>query len=162
MDKKVAENAVRGFSAMTNANDGRSVLFPVNAIGKILRHKGFDFSRIINDLPDLYKTSLLGWSEPEILKKGHKEHSNIRGYHHYVNKFTDGNGEYYIRFVVNEVNTKPGRTARNLIHSAAVSDSTTYKKGDHLLRIRVIDPGEASPSPFVDRKLQVFFDPSKG
>jgi len=147
---------------MTNANDGRNVLFPVNAVGKILGHKGFDFSRIINDFPNLYKTSLLGWSESEILKDGHKAHPNIKRYYHYINKFTDGYGEYYIRFTIAEMNTKSGGTVRNLIHSAAVSDTAKYKKSGRSQHDRVIDPGEASLPPFVDRKLKAFFDPSKG
>jgi len=158
--KKAAENIARNFSAMTNVNDGRTAILPMESIGKILRHKEFDFSRIIKDIPELYTTSLLGWSEPEILKDGHKAHSNIKEYHQYVNKFTDGDSVYYIRFTVNEEWAKPKRTARNLIHSAAVSDITVYKKGDHSRHIQLLNLGEASPSPFVDRKLQEFFDQS--
>lgn len=181
MDKKAAENAVRAFGGMTNVNDGRTVTLPLAAVGKILRHKGFDFSRIIKDIPELYKTSLFGWSEVEDLKPGHKEHVNIKVFHQYVNKFTNGDGKYYIRFTVREEKGRPPQSGRSLIHSAAVSDITIYKKGGHSQRIWGIDPGEASPPPFnnggsqriwgidpgatspssfVDRKLQEFFDRS--
>jgi len=159
IDKKAAENAVRNFSSitMTNVNDGRTALFPIGTVGKILRHMGFDLSRIIKNIPELYKTSLLGWSEPEILKDGHKAHSNIKEYHHYVNKFTDGDNEYYVRFTVSETKGYFYDVGRNTIHSAAVSGTETYKKGADPQRIRLKVPGEASTTPIVDRKLQEFF-----
>jgi hypothetical protein len=157
MGQKAAEETVKAFPPMTNINDGRKARLPVKTIGKILRHRGFDLSRIIKNIPELYETSLWGWPEPEILKPGHKIHTNIKTYHHYINKFTDGDGEYYIRFTVNEENTRPGIANRNFIHSAAVSDIAIYKKSDGSQRDWLKVPGEASPSPFVDRKLQEFF-----
>ena len=156
-DKKTAENIARAFSPITNVNDGRTAIFPIETVGKILHHKGFDFSRIIEDIPYLYETSVLGWSEPEIPKAGHKAHPNIKEYHHYVNKFTDGANEYYIRFTVSEEKTRPGRAGRNLVHSAAISNIAVYKKSDRSQHGRVTFPGEASRPPFVDRKLQEFF-----
>jgi len=156
--KKAAEDVVRGFPAMVNRNDGRGVRFPVDTIGKILRHRGFDLSLIVKSVPELYETSLRGWSEPEIPKPRHKVHVNTKEYHHYVNKFFDGGCEYYIRFTVNEEITKHGKDARNFIHSVAVSDVAIYKKGDGSQRYRLLVPGEVSPPPFVDRKLQEFFD----
>ena len=156
-DKKTAENMVRAFSLITNVNDGRSALFPIETVGKILRHKGFDFSRIIGDIPYLYETSVLGWSETEMPKAGHKAHPNVKGYHHYVNKFTDGANEYYIRFTVHEEKARPGRTGRNFVHSAAISNVAVYKKSGDSRHDRVTFPGEASRPPFVDRRLEQFF-----
>jgi hypothetical protein len=158
MDKKAAENVARGFSVMTNIDDGRKAVLPIETVGKILRNRGFDTSRIINAISELYETSLLGWSEPEILKFGHKAHSNIKEYHQYINKFTDGDNEYYIRFTVHEENARPNKTGRNILHATAISDIATYKKGDHPQHDQVHLLGEAGPSPFVDRKLQEFFD----
>jgi len=158
MDKKAAEKVVRTFGEMINVNDGRIVTLPIAAVGKILRHKGFDFSRIINDIPDLYKTSLFGWPESEDLKPGHKEHNNIEAFHNYMNKFKVGNDEYYIRFTVREGKANYPKVGRNFIHSTAVSDVTIYKKDDGSQRIWGIYPGATSPSSFVDRKLQEFFD----
>ena len=177
IDKKTAEGIARKFSTMTNINDGRKTLLPIGTVGKILRHSGFNLSRIIKDIPELYETSLLGWSESEILKDGHKAHSNIKEYRHYVNKFTDGNGEYYVRFTVSETKGYSSETRQNTIHSVAVSGIALYNKGDRSQHDRIIDPGEASPSPtddsqrirlevpggarstsFVDRKLQEFFE----
>jgi Fic family protein len=51
------------------------------------------------------------------------------------------------------------KIGRNIIHSSAISDATIYnKKGDYSQRIRVINPGETSLSPFVDGKLQDFLE----
>ncbi|MDR2694747.1 MAG: hypothetical protein LBB74_11145 [Chitinispirillales bacterium] len=127
MDKKAAEVAVRVFGEMKNDNDGRRAILPVDSVGKILRHRGYELSRIIKSIPELYKTSLFGWSERENVRPGHKEHPNIKEYHNYINKFTDGDGEYYIRFTVNEETAKPNRVGRNIVHSAAVSDITLRK-----------------------------------
>ncbi|MDR1318116.1 MAG: hypothetical protein LBJ90_00700, partial [Treponema sp.] len=157
INQKAAEDIARSFKALKNV-DGRIAELPVNTIGKLFGHKNYDFSRIIESIPGLYETAVLGWSEPEIMKEGHKPHPNIKAYHHYLNKFTDGSGEYFIRITVNEEKAKPGKTGKNLVHSAAISDIAIYKKGDHSQRIRVISPGEASPSPFIDSKLVQFFE----
>jgi hypothetical protein len=158
MDKKTAETIARNFSTMTNVNDGRKALLPIGTVGKILRHSGFDLSRIIKNIPELYETSLFGWSELEIPKEGHKTHSNIKEYHHYVNKFTDGDREYYVRFTVTEMKGYSDESRQNIIHSAAVSDIAIYKKGADSQRIRLEVPGGASSTPFADRKLQELFD----
>ena len=62
-----------------------------------------------------------------------------------------------IRFTVNEENTKPGKAARNIIHSSAISKVSIYKNGNNPQRIRDINPGEAEPLPFIDKRLQHFF-----
>jgi len=161
IDQKTAENMAGSFGIIANENDGRIVEIPINTIGKILRHKSYDYSRIINSLPLLFKTSILGWSENEIPKEGHKKHPNIKKYHHYINKFTDGDGEYYIRFTVNEANVKAGKTGKNLIHSVAISDIAIYEKGDGSDRFRLRRPGVKNASPFTDIKLIHFFNSVK-
>jgi len=85
-----------------------------NFIGKIINHKGYDISRIINFIPFLYETSLLGWSEPEIQRKEHKYHPNIKAYHNYINKFSDRNGEYFIRFTIREEKAKKNKNRKKL------------------------------------------------
>jgi len=103
----------------------------------------------------------LGWSEPEIQREGHKTHPNIKAYHHYINKFTDGTDEYFIRFTLYEEKAKFGRSGKNIIHSTAISNITVYKNGDGSQRIRVMYPGEASSSPFLDLRLVEFFNSVK-
>ncbi|MDR1277415.1 MAG: hypothetical protein LBK02_01545, partial [Treponema sp.] len=158
INKKEVEIKSEKFGLLENIHDERIAEFPIGSIGKIINNKGFDVSRIIDDLPKLYKESLLAWSEPEIKKEGHKFHPNISEYHQYVNKFTDGTDEYFIRFTITETKAKTKSARKNLIHSTAISDVSIYKNGDDSQRIRGINPGEAKTSPFIDLKLQQFFD----
>jgi len=158
-DKKTAENIARAHPAITNINDGRTACIPVATVGKMLGHRGFDISRIIRDIPRFYETSIRAWSEPEILRDGHKPHNNIKEYHHYINKFTDGIDEYYIRFTIPETKAEKGEIkGNNCIHSVAISDIAIYKKGDDSQHGRLMYPDGAKSSPFVDKRLQEFFD----
>jgi hypothetical protein len=161
MSQKAAEDYVRRLSPICNDKDGRIVEIPVNTIGKIYRHKGYDISRIIGYIPELYKTSIFLWSEPVMSKKGHKWHWNIKEYHHYCNKFFDGIDEYIIRITIFNLKAKAGKKGKNFIHSTAISN-VFYKNGDGSLdRVRVIDPGVSNPSPFIDIKLMHFLDSVK-
>ncbi|MCL2802125.1 MAG: hypothetical protein FWD28_10240 [Treponema sp.] len=161
LNQKEAENIVRSFSPIKNLNDERIAEIPVSTVGKIIKHKGYDVSRIINYIPALYETSLLGWSEPEVHQKGHKYHPNIKEYHHYINKFNDGIGEYFIRFTLSEEKAKKVKIGKNYIHSTFISSVTIYKNGDGSQRIRENSPGEASSPPFYDLRLINFFNSVK-
>ncbi|MDR2800771.1 MAG: hypothetical protein LBB52_05830 [Desulfovibrio sp.] len=79
---------------------------------------------------------------------------------HYVNKFSDGTGgEYYIRFTVRQRKAKPGKTGDSHIHSTAISDVSIYNTKTATSKVlRVIDPVLSGSPPFVDNKLQDFFD----
>ena len=159
IDKKTAESIVREFSPVTNANDGRTASVPISTVGKILGNKGFDTSRIIRNIPTLYETSVLAWSEPEIQRSGHKPHNNISGYHHYVNKFADSADEYYIRLTVTEGKTgRSGKNRKNILHAIAISNITIYKKGDDSQPDRLRYPEGAKSPPFVDKRLREFFE----
>jgi hypothetical protein len=160
-NKKDAEKITALFKDLVNKSDGRTAEIPINTIGKILGHKEYDISKIIGEIPALYETSVLGWSEPEKLQEGHNPKPNIKGYHHYVNKFTDGAGEYFIRFTLHEEKAKPGKKGKNYIHSTAISDIAIYKKGGHPQRIRDTYPGETNPPPFYDKRLAEFFNSVK-
>jgi len=164
LSQKEAENIVRSFNPIKNINDERIAEIPISTIGKIIKHKGYDVSRIINSIPVLYKTSLLGWSEPEIHRKSHKYHPNIKEYHHYVNKFNDGIEEYFIRFTLSEEKVKKAKikkNGKNYIHSTFISSVTIYKNGDDSQRIRENSPGEANSSPFYDLRIMDFFNSVK-
>ena len=161
ISQKDAENIIRTFVPIKNKNDGRIAEIPVNTIGKIIKHKGYDFSLIIEHIPKLYETSLLGWSELEIQREGHKYHPNIKEYHHYLNKFNDEIDEYYIRFTLSEEKAKKRKLGKNYIHSAFISNICIYKNGDGSQRIRENSPGETSSSPFYDYRLMNFFNSVK-
>jgi len=156
--KKETEKLAQSFNPVKNKIDGRVAEIPNNTIGKIYGHQGYDITQIIEHIPTLFETSMLGWSEPEIQREGKKYHPNIKEYHHYINKFFDGTGEYFIRFTLSEEKAKPGKIGKNKIHSTAISCTTVYKNGDGSQRIRGIDPGEASSSPFLDLRLAEFFN----
>jgi len=161
INQKEAEKKVRSFSLLKNCRDGRIAEIPVNTIGKIIKHKGYDISKIIEYLPCLYETSLIGWSENEKQQANHKLHPNIIKYHHYINKFTDGTNDYYIRFTINEEKTKSGRIGKNYIHSAAISDISIYKKTMVSNVSVIIGTGEANTSSLIDKRLNDFFNSVK-
>jgi len=161
LSQKEAESIVRSLIPIRNINDDRIAEIPVNTIGKIIKHKGYDISRIIELLPSLYETSIFGWSEPEIKRERHKDHPNIKEYHHYINKFSDENSEYYIRFILHETIVKPGRIGKNYIHSTAISNIKSHKKDDSSDCLRDTCTGKKNTSPSYDYKLMHFLNSVK-
>ena len=152
-----AREIVRNFpKEIVNANDGRVVNFPVATVGKIHSSKNMNAIKIIRDIPDLFRTSLRAWSEPEKRLEGHKVHRNIKEYHHYINKFTDGTDVFYVRFTVPEQYAGNAKSGTSVIHTATVSDVSIYKKGDLSRRALVTYRGVESQPPFIDKKLQEF------
>ena len=92
-EQKCVEDEIRQWSSIKNTYDSRISVFPVNSVGKILNHKGYDISTIINSIPFLYETSICIISEPASIIPGHKRHPNIIAYHHYLNYFKDSTGD---------------------------------------------------------------------
>ena len=166
LDKKEAENIFSTFGEVENKRYGTYATFPKGMVGKIIKHKGLDVSQMIADIPQLFSTSVLAFVEPEYKKEGHKEHPNILAYHHYVNKFTANGKTYYIRFSLQEEKTKSSkkRNAKRILHSTGISDIRIYEgkiKDASSQRIRVMNPGEESETPFIDSRLADFFDSVK-
>jgi len=156
-EQKTVEAEVRLWPPVYNLIDNRKAELPVNSVGKILNHKGYDISTIVNDIPFLYKTSVCIISELETIKPGHKRHPNIIAYHHYLNHFKDSNGdEYFIRITLFEEKSRK-EVGRNLIHSIFVSDVNIYKKKTPDSNTPgIIAPDERIKTPS-DLKLQHFF-----
>jgi protein TonB len=150
---------------MENRRDHRIAELPVNTIGKIIKHQGFDVSTILNDLPGLYESSIPAWSKDETPQDGHKAHPNIKAYHHYVNKFSDPDGQkYYIRFTVQEMKARQGKgkgKGKSLVHSSFVSEAALYEENAPSRWGRVIDPVMGVQRVVLDKKLQAFFDSVK-
>ena len=164
LGKKEAEQIFSEFGDIWNKRYGTYALFPKSTVGKILRHKGFDISQILEVIPHLFETSVLAFTEPEYIKRGHKAHPNILAYHHYVNKFMADGKVYYIRFSLMEEKTRRTRSEKRILHSTAISDVRVYEenqKDASFQRIRVIDPGEGSETPFLDYKLSDFLSSVK-
>ncbi|MDR1299403.1 MAG: hypothetical protein LBJ84_04050 [Oscillospiraceae bacterium] len=162
ISKSAAEELARSFGAMENENDGRVARLPIESAQKIISHKGYETARIFGAIPELYETAIPAWSEGEAAREGHKAHTNIKAYHHYVNKFNDGSGDYYIRFTVTEANARPPKTGDNLIHSTAISDVEVYKadnkNGDPRSAPALTASDKVGQPPFIDTRLQQFFD----
>ncbi len=116
-----------------NKRDGREVRFVNSTLGKILRHKGFDTSRIIPKLKEIFDDSIpLGFQkerEQNIRPDGteHKEHRNFVGYNNYVGKIAADDKNYYVRFTVQEVKTKSKNYIPNELHSIYISDVEIYE-----------------------------------
>lgn len=166
LDKKTAEEVFSSFGEVKNVRYGTYATFPKSMVGKIIKHKGFDVSQIIADIPHLFSSSVLAFVEPEYKREGHKEHPNILAYHHYVNKFKANGKTYYIRFSLREEKTKDEqkRNGKRILHSTGISDIEIYednKKDVSSQRIRVSDPGEESKTSFIDYRLADFFDSVK-
>jgi hypothetical protein len=151
----------KNFGAVKNEHDGRSAIFPSETAGKVLRHKGFETGKIVEQFADLFKTAFFAYSEDETHREGHKTHPNIKAYHNYVNKFEYDGRTYYLRFTLHEEAVKQG-TGRNNVHSSFISDIALYNdNGETTNQVRVIDPVERSVSPSSDKKLAQFFDSVK-
>jgi hypothetical protein len=156
ISKKDAEKQAN--KEIVNKKDGRISVIPVNTVGKILGHQGYDISIIYNCIPLLYETSILGFSEAEIQREGKNPKTNVKEYHHYFNKFSDGIGKYNIRITLYEEKSRTKKRGKNYIHSTAISEIEINENGEDSQRIRVMYPGEANSSPFVDLKLKYFIN----
>ena len=86
MDKKQAEDHLRKLGEVTNKRDGRVVTFPVTSAGKIVHHKGIDYSRIIESLKPLFENAIKGDTRKEEQRENHKVHPNVENYHDYQTK----------------------------------------------------------------------------
>lgn len=125
VDKKDIAKIFISFGIVENKYDGRKVKFPVNSAGRIVYIKKY-----IRSFKTLFENSIKAWSEKEALFDGHKMHPNISGYHHYVNKLSTQDGEYYIRFTVRESLATKGISENELlnnVHGAVISDVSIYK-----------------------------------
>ena len=156
IDQKEAESIFEKLENGKNIYDGREVQWVKTTIGKILRHRGFDTSRLIPAIKKVFDNSVPIASEPEIKREGHKEHPNLKGYHQYVGKIEADGKEYYVRFTVQEVNTRKKDIVANQLHSTFISDveitsaDTRVNTGN--------TPATANTSTFVDAKLQQFLE----
>lgn len=142
-----------------NKYDGREVVWVKNSVGKIIRHKGFDTSRLIPVIKDVFDASVPIISETEEHKPGHKEHSNFKGYHHYVGKISLNGKDYYVRFTLQEINTRRKDVVPNQLHSAFVSDVEIMSAGNRVYTGN--SPATAETSTPVDTKLQSFLEDAR-
>lgn len=159
IEQREAEAVFSNLENGKNRYDGREVVWVKNSVGKIMRHKGFDTSRLIPAIKDVFDASVPILSEAEERKTGHKEHSNFKGYHHYVGKISLDGRDYYVRFTLQEINTRKKNIVPNQLHSAFVSDVEIMSAGNRVNTGN--SPATAETSTPVDVKLQNFIESSR-
>ena len=159
--KQEAEEIISKIGATQNKSDGRIVNFPKTTVGKVITHKGYDYTKVFESLGSLFKNAQKIYSESETKMEGHKYHDNIEAYHNYVNKFSDGEKEYYIRFTsreekIGKKNLKIDR--KDQLHSYAISEIALYEiKNADKGNLTGSNPGE-SDNQHLDKRLTDFFE----
>ncbi len=165
LSKKEAEKVFKNNKNVKHNELGDTVL-PVETVNKILRHKGFDTSTIIDYISDLYKKSILIDTQTEKqYVQAHKQHNNIALWHNTLNKFKINNDNYVIRFTVAErkvgENKKKGTVGERYLHSTFISnidiekikDGNTMNTSNNLGRVLPSDNILADYIKIVNNKL---------
>ncbi len=145
--------------------DGATVEFYNSAFGKAWHGEDCLFGKIIPKIREIFKSSVLAYSETDNLGGKqkpdgtiHKKHPNIKAFHNYVGKVIIGNKPYYVRFTVQE-----GTDAKQGTHNFFVSDISLY---NNTVRNVTTDTnntlGNTNTDGIVDAKLKNFFEMSDG
>ena len=163
-----AKKAYASLANGKNVIDGREVRFVNTTLGKILRHKGYDTSRIIPHLKEIFDVAVpVGFEQeraPSVRGDGtlHKEHRNFVGYHNYVGKIVDVGRTFYVRFTVQELKTRSKTFIPNELHSTFVSDIALYSEADQLALNSAKGAGKVGAVGLTDDILAQFFAECKG
>ena len=150
------------FAPETNEDTGEFVEFYHSAFEKNHRDGGL-FEKIVPQIRDLFRESVLAYSEPEQLSgttrrdgTTHKKHRSIIGYGNYLNKVSIDSKEYYVRFTIQRKKVESG------LHSSFVSNVELYNNPV----IVAYDPssnggGRLDYDRITDAKLRQYFDSAK-
>ena len=153
VDRKAIKNAFKAFGLVVNAADGLAVTFPAASAGKMLYQSGVDIHGIAGAFKSLFESSIRVWNEREVPMEGHKFHFNVGAYRNYLNKFTDGKGEYYIRFTVREI----GKDSS--VHASTISEVAIYGKNEGARTdSHPENPEDGSKAPFTDNKIALYLN----
>ena len=156
-DKDHIKLYFESFGIVRNLKDGREVRFPAKSAGRFVYVKNY-----VPSFKKLFETSMRAWSENETKFEGHKEHSNILRYHHYLNKFETADGEYFVRFTVRE-GASDAAEGSNLVHAANISEVEVYKK--KVAQTDTLDRSATSSAghlPHVDYKIANYLNGVNG
>ena len=150
-DRKAIKDAFKAFGLVVNVADGLAVTFPAASAGKMLYQSGVDIHGIAGAFKSLFESSIRVWNEKEVPMEGHKFHFNVGAYRNYLNKFTDGKGEYYIRFTVREI----GKDSS--VHASTISEVAIYGKNEGARTdSHPKNPEDGSKAPFTDNKIALY------
>ena len=151
VDRKAIKSAFKAFGLVVNATDGLSVRFPAASAGKMLYQSGVDIHGIAGAFKSLFESSLRVWNEREVPMEGHKFHFNVGAYRNYLNKFTDGKGEYYIRFTVREIGNDSS------VHASTISEVAIYGKDEGAAAdSHPKNSEDGHKAPFIDNKIAFY------
>ena len=123
-----------------------------------MHHKGYDTSKIIPQLKEIFDESVPLNFELEQEQKNradgtpHKKHWNFVGYHNYLGKFKDGEKDYFVRFTVPEEKTRKKDYIAKSLHSTFISDIKIYEADQSVSAPKIIPRGERETVDF-DAKL---------
>ena len=145
--------------------DGATVEFYNSAFGKAWHGEDCLFGKIIPKIREIFKSSVLAYSETDNLGGKlkpdgtiHKKHPNIKAFHNYVGKVIIGNKPYYVRFTVQE-----GTDAKQGTHNFFVSDISLYNNAVRNVTTDTNNTlGNTNTDGIVDAKLKNFFETSDG
>lgn len=150
-DRKAIKEAFKAFGLVVNVADGSAVSFPAASAGKMLYQSGVDIRGVAGAFKSLFESSIRVWNEREVPMEGHKFHFNVGAYRNYLNKFTDGKGEYYIRFTVREI----GKDSS--VHASTISEVAIYEKNEGARTdSHPENPEDGSKAPFTDNKIALY------
>jgi hypothetical protein len=149
-----------------NKYDGRKVAFIHNTFGKIIKHKGVDTKQIVPQLKDIFDNAVPIYVEaereqtPRADGKPHKPHNNIVCYHSYLGKIRMGGEGYYVRFTVQQLNTKKKDFIAHQLHSTFITDTSLYNADTVSAPIKPPGtyPAMGNTNGVTDAKLQHFFE----
>ena len=143
-----------------NKIDGRKVKFVNSSFGKIVGHGNAEIKKIIPQLAEIFNCSIPLHDSNYVSQNQradgsfHKVHNNFIGYHNYLGKIKDAGNEYYVRFTIQELNTKE---KENQFHDVFVSDIELYKKSDILCNLSDNNRATIKISPYDSILADVFY-----
>ena len=150
-DRQAIKAAFRAFGEVENRADGSRVVFPAASAGKMLYQSGVDIHGLAAAFKPLFETSVRVWNEREVPMAGHKFHFNVGSYRNYLNKFTDGKTEYYIRFTIREIGKD------SAVHASTISEVVVYRKTEGALAdSHPENPEDGHKAPFIDNKIAFY------
>ncbi len=151
-DRKAIKAAFRDFGVIRNNNDGFCVVFPGSSAGKMLYQSGVDIHAIVGAFKMLFESSVRAWNEREVPMKGHVFHFNVKDYRNYINRFSIGGSEFFIRFTIRRIGDDSS------VHASTISEVAVYHKRDGVSADSHPKNSEDDhKTPFTDNKLSYYF-----
>ncbi|MDR1786955.1 MAG: hypothetical protein LBR16_00675, partial [Treponema sp.] len=152
------------------------VSFPKGTVGRLGVFFNNKRANLLSYTRELFDSSVYAYSNnyisTEARKDGsmHKAHSNILAYHNFINKVMYEGNPYYVRFIVEELQSKKGQVHKAQISNVTVTAEQIFEKevtdgrGVEKEADRLpsgMSPGEIGPLLY-DDSLQDYFNSVKG